>query len=246
VTNQKKRKPSETRRLLAGRTMFALASALRDLGLSSSELKEICESIESAPRGRLKSGLRENATDSAQLGTALTLWHRDPRFVDVHTGRPVPLKAFGRSPSIEALLRRAGIRSSVRYWATFLIDAQLVRRCPKGLYTPAGRSARMPALNALHIDHLALGVANLVKSAYRNFTPQGLRRPFLQGAAVVKNLPTGSREAFRTYINAQGDSFLATADDWMESRAIPQGTRRGQSKENKKSTAAVYAFAFFD
>jgi hypothetical protein len=228
--------------LLATQAARALVSALADSGLSASAIEGALREASSAaacPRNRRR---EPSQPDSAQLGTALALWHRDRRFTDTENGLPLPLQTTGRGKSLVALVRAAGIRSSPKKWATFLANCGVLRRTRDGRYLPRGRSARMPALNELHIDHVALGVYHLLRTATKNFTRKGLERPMLQSAAVVRNFPSDQQEKFRQFVNSQGDAFLANVDDYLElrSRRSASPTRRAP----RRARAGVYAFAF--
>jgi hypothetical protein len=102
----------------------------------------------------------------------------------------------------------------------------------------------MPSLNQLHVEHVALGVYHLVRTATKNYSADGLRRPLLQSAAVVRQFPNSQKERFRQFINAQGNAFLANVDDYLESRS-KQGARI-KVRVKRRTRAGVYAFAFVE
>lgn len=234
----------KTGELLADRSIAALAAALRAAGVSQRALARALTDQARTP-GPGKARYPDPAgIDSAQLGTALALWFRDKRYTDRVTGLPVALRMSGRAPSLLSLLRAAGVTRATPQWADFLVRAGLVVRGADGRCLPVGRSARMPEMNALQVDHLALGIYQLVVTGARNFSRAGRARPLLQGAAVVRNLPAKEREAFRRFIHAQGHAFLANADDWLESRAAAGGKRRKGERRSAKTRAGVYAFGF--
>lgn len=239
---KKRPTPSPELRHLAGQTTLALATALRDAGLSRAELQEAfgaaCSPNPAIPAPD------DTHIDSAQLGTALALWHRDRRFTDPDTGLPVPLTRAGRSRSLDALIRAAGIKSNRETWLKFFVTSGLVRPVSRTSYMPRGRSARMPSMNALQIEHVALGVYHLVRTALKNYTKAGVRRPLLQSATVVRSFPTARKEQFRQFVNAQGDAFLANVDDYLESRA--QHAPRSKPGAGPRKRAGVYAFAFIE
>lgn len=228
--------------LLANETAIALVSALADSGLSPSAIEDALREASLATRRTKKRLGPTSQPDSAQLGTALALWHRDRRFTDSTTGLPLPLRKSGRGKTLVTLMRAAGIRSSPETWATFLANCGVLRRTPNGGYLPRGRSARMPSLNALHVQHVALGVYHLLRTATKNFTRKGLARPMLQSAAVVRNFPTNRKESFRQFVNTQGDAFLANVDDYLELRSRqPPPTK---PRVLARARAGVYVFAF--
>lgn len=227
---------------LAQQTTMALASALREAGLDVAALSQVLSAASKAPKKALP--LVENKIDSAQLGTAFALWHRDPRFTDPRTGLPAPLARTGRAKSMAALMRAAGIKSRSPTWIEFLSRSGLLRQTTTGHYLPRGRSARMPSLNQLHVEHVALGVYHLVRTATKNYSADGLRRPLLQSAAVVRQFPNSQKERFRQFINAQGNAFLANVDDYLESRS-KQGARI-KVRVKRRTRAGVYAFAFVE
>lgn len=232
---------SELKRL-AARTTAALFAALAEAGLDTDDMETVLrEACSTAAKPRTVNGLGRGP-DSAQLGTALALWHRDPRFTDPVTGSPLALHPGGRGKSLTTLLRAAGVTSKCDSWAKFMIRSGVLRLLGDGKFLPRGRSARMPALNEMQIDHVALGVYHLIRTATRNYTPQVAKRPMLQGAAIVRGFPKRQRESFRRFVNQQGDAFLSNVDDYLESRSTKTSTRKGATKESGR--AGVYVFAF--
>jgi len=230
---------------LARRTMNSLAIVLRLQGVSAADIRKLCLlAAKQAAAAPIRPVRIPASKDSALLGSALALWFRDSRFLD-RAGLPKALKAYGRSPSVESLLRAASIRRNTKASVTFLAKSGLLSPTGHGKYIPTNRSARLPAIDGYFVEHISQGLMKLVETAYFNFTPKGKQQPLLQRAASVRELPRKYKAAFREYVNQQGNSFVTNIDDWMEAR-VPRSRRASKAKVAKHASiaAGVYAFAY--
>lgn len=225
--------------LLATRTLTALAIVLQRNGLTLGQIERTCSNAlraaATAPQMRHDIPV---AKDSALLGTALTLWHRHPSYV-TRQGTPKPLTLHGSSNSVQALLRQAGFKRQSRKLAIFLNSAGLLVRATRGKFLPIGRAARMPDINALFVEHIALGVMKLMQTVQHNFSAAGKQAPLLQRAAAVRHLPRKHHEAFREFVIEQGNAFVTNVDDWLEARSA-----KSSASAPSSMPAGVYAFAY--
>jgi len=233
--------------ILARRIFTALALVLRQQGTALEDIRTLCidtaNRAESDHAGKVRIPLSK---DSALLGSALALWFRDSRFLDA-VGMPKPLRAYGRSPSVESLLRAADMRRHTKESVRFLTQAGLIVPTRSGKFVPTNRSARIPSTDAYFVEHIAQGVMKLIQTAHFNFTPKGRRQPLLQRAASIRKLPRKHRAAFRDYVAEQGNAFVTNIDDWLEARAIrPNSRRDSQGLQAQSTSAGVYAFAYID
>jgi hypothetical protein len=232
---------------LARKLVTTLALVLRQQGLPADDVRAVC--LKAAEEAELPPGKRLHvppSKDSALLGSALALWVRDSRFLD-DAGNPRPLRAYGKSPSVESLLRAADVRRNTRAAAQFLIKSGLVKRVGRGKHLPTSRSARIPSVDAYFVEHIAQGVMKLVQTANFNFTPTGRRKPLLQRAASIRKLPRKYKAAFREYVNQQGNAFVTNIDDWLEARVIRETPiRSSRGNLPPAMSAGVYAFAYVD
>lgn len=241
---KKKRNSSETGKLLlARRAIIALTIALRRQGIPQSQIEEMyVHAVAHSFKKSTKYFVIPTSKDSAVLGTALAIWFRDPRFVD-KAGHPRALRAHGRSPSVEALLRAAGIRRNLTSAVNQLIDAKLLKPTANRRYVPSGRSAKITDFDSYLAEHIANGVLRLVETAHANFTRVGKRAPLLQRASSVRNLPSNLKAKFREYVNEQGNAFVTNIDDWLEARCVRNPQK--QERAARIAHAGVYAFAYF-
>jgi hypothetical protein len=152
---------------------------------------------------------------------------------------------LGQKPSVEHLLRAAGIRRNTKLIAKNALNAALIVKATGGRYLPADRSAKITNFDDYLAEHIANGVLRLVETAHFNFTPAGKRAPLLQRAAAVRALPTRLRRRFRAYVNEQGNSFVTNIDDWLEAHSARQGDNSTKRRQTV-ARAGVYAFAYFD
>lgn len=232
---------------LARKLFTALALVLRQQGIPSAEIRAVClEAASKADSATKRPRPIPPSKDSALLGTALALWFRDSRFLD-QIGLPRPLRAYGRSPSVESLLRAAEIRRNTKESVQFLLESGLIVKSRNGKCIPTNRSARIPRTDDYFIEHIAQGVMKLLQTAHFNFTPAGIQRPLLQRAASIRRLPRKHKAAFREYVNQQGNAFITNIDDWLEARAMREKQGVPSSKPKSRATSAgVYAFAYVD
>lgn len=225
--------------LLATRTLHALALVLRRAGLTVQQIESAAAAaVSAATVAPAKPVAIPITKDSALLGSALTLWHRDPNYVD-RDGMPKPVALYGPKPSVQSLLRAAGLKNQSRRAASFLKSAGLLIPAGRGKYVPLGRAARMPGINAHFVEHIALGVMKLMQTVQHNFTPEGKHTALLQRAAAVRHLPRRHHVAFRDFVNEQGNAFITNVDDWLEARAARHPTHSSTAEQ-----AGVYAFAY--
>jgi hypothetical protein len=231
---------------LARKLFATLAVVLRQQGLEAPDVRAMCMAAADLADAPVRKTLRiPPSKDSALLGSALALWHRDSRFLD-EAGFPKPLRAYGRTPSVESLLRAADVRHKTKASVQFLLRAGLVKRVSRNKCLPTNRSARIPSTDAYFIEHIAQGVMKLVQTAHFNFTPVGRRQPLLQRAASIRRLPRKYKSAYREYVNQQGNAFVTNIDDWLEARVIRDKKPGTRQLNAKPMSAGVYAFAFVD
>jgi hypothetical protein len=220
----------------------AVFKALQRHGVTADSLKVVSEKALaelSSPERRRASA----SVDSALLGSALTVWHRDPRFLG-SDGLPKPLTKVGRKGSIAELARVVAGSTLAGALASRLLRGRLVRAVGNtGTYRPANRSARMRSLNKQQIDHIANGVNKLLQTTTQNYVTKTKDRKLFEQSASVAKLPVKYREPFRKFVNRQGAEFVASIDDWLEARAVRPGPA-GVGRRPHTLQAGVYAFGF--
>ena len=230
--------------LLAKRATNALIAALRTHGVPLRVLREVCDQAIRAAEAPIPQHQVPIGKDSALLGSAIATWSRDPRYVD-NKGEPKPLPCFGARLSIEALLKKCGLRNGARAAAKQLIAVGAVQKTKRGRYLPTDRSVRITAVNDYLAEHVAHGVLRMVQTAFSNFSPAGRRQPLLQRAAAVRALPRSLRPDFQAFVNTQGNAFVTSVDDWLEARSVPV-QKAGRKGSKTYARAGIYAFAYFD
>ena len=229
---------------IAARLIESLAGALLHNGVSAAELRRIfhqaADELDASSARSVQGAVLEK--DSAMLGSALALWHRDSRYLTAD-GAPRPLQALGRYPSIQSLVRAAGMRTNSTSHVQLMIDGGLVLDGPKkGTYSPAGRSAKMPEMNEFLTEHLAQGIFKLVQTVTHNYSHRGRSSPVFQQAASVRRLPIRYQTAFKRFTLSQGAAFISNVDDWLEARSNSKG-RKAKARQ-RTMPAGVYAFAY--
>ena len=243
---QRTRRTRATKQLLATRAIGSLIEALRRYGVEEEHLQiAVRQCFRPPTRATTKSLAIDPAKDSSIIGTALAMWYRDPEFLDAD-GQPMPLRLKASKPSLVSLLAKAQVAVPVGTAVNLMKRARVIRRTSDDSYVPVRRSARMPEVNSLLVEHLAQGVLKLIQTSTYNYSTAGRRAPLFEQSARVRHLPKSFADDYRRFINAQGAAFVTRVDDWLETRAV---TRRSSARRPAREStipAGIYAFAFME
>ena len=215
-----------------------LASLLHFMASSGMSRKQIeaafsvCMQELSRPKGSKKweQMAAPRVGDETVESAVLRLWHRTSRYLD-SDAQPVPLKLYGRSPSVEALVRMQGASVNPRLVIRGLQSVGLIFRTSRGLYLPAQDSATIRQLHRLSVEHVGKSVMRLLGTVLRNTDPSQARTPLIERSARVPDLdaakprPSRSSRSSRAWpICSQSTTGWRRAG-WREPKgsAAPQG-----------------------
>jgi hypothetical protein len=171
------------------------------------------------------------------ISKLLHTWHQDPDFLD-DQARPLPLSVRGKSRSVEALARRAGVRMPIATLVGSLKSQRLLRVSPRNRVLPTRSVARIRTNGPELTGYVGQSVLQLLSTLHFNRNG-GRRGPLLERTAIVQDLPQRQVEKFRQYSSDQGAAFVSGANRWLESRRS-----KSSGKAEQVVTAGVHVFAF--
>ena len=180
-----------------------------------------------------------DSTDSAASAAAIQRWYIERRLT-TSDGSPKPLRLFGRAPSVEHLLRRDKSTTPARTIAAELVRLRLLKRTRKGEYIPTGRHIIIHRHHPFTYEQHAQTMVRLLKTVKHNASAIGSKEVLIERCARVKQLPHRKLQAFRDFTNQQGEVFIDSINDWLESHNTLETVRR----RSNVTEAGVHVFAF--
>jgi hypothetical protein len=210
------------------------------LGASIDEVHEIARASIRLASGEVLSKANESEDlDAHQYASVLRTWHRDTRFLSTE-GFPKHLDVRGRN-SLRTLVSVHYPRRQFDLVLQALAHTHLIRRDKSGRWYPTAKHAVFPSLSEELLAHLSEGVARFIETMTRNVETQDKRDLLFERSCKVRRLPVSAGPDFREFVNGQAVAFLEAVDDWLEGRV-----EEGRTKDERKCTAGVFAFAFMD
>jgi Family of unknown function (DUF6502) len=209
-------------------------------GVRTKDLLPIC--VRSIERSEHTSRSMGRCESGGLVTAALVLdaWHRDRRYLS-RRGSPRPVRLLGPGPSVEALVRRQGVKEHASAVARRLKTLELIVRCGNSLYRPASDVAVVSARDPLVLQHAARALSTLLETVGQNVSGTRHPAPLIERFAEVPDLPRRYVKEFRTFTQAQGRTFLRTVNDWLESRR----ERRCSARERTQTVrAGIHTYAY--
>ncbi len=150
-------------------------------------------------------------------------WYRLPRFVD-QRGTPLPLKLWGKAPSVEAIARlRTESPADVRRWIEVLLELGALRKVRGGKYLPANYTMMLAASKQAMRRHGWKMLDALVSALTHNFLEQDAAAREFERSVHSARLRSDEIPAFRRFLAAQGAMFIEAVDCWLEERQARAG-----------------------
>ena len=236
-------KSPSTERNFQFQVVFAVLQYLHRVGVTKKELRALTaraftELARSAGSNR-KSG-NVGSTEATILAMAIQRWYRDRTLVDP-AGNPIALRLLGSAPSVESLVRREKIGSDSERFTRDLVKFKVLKRCRNGKFLPTGRHLIVRNHHPFLAEHHARSVIRLLNTARSNVSSKSPLDFLIERCADVPRLPRSKLQAFREFTNQQGEAFIDTIDDWLETNNIGRNTKsRSRARE-----AGVHVFAFY-
>jgi hypothetical protein len=227
---------------LLGKLLQSVLSFMKQSGMNSRQLED---SFAKAMFDIGKSsGFPGNAAptpgDETVESGVIRLWHRNSRYLndDAH---PIPIRLYGKAPSVESLVRVQRTRVDPRLVIRRLKAAGFIRRRSSGLYVPVGD---MPTIGRLRdeysVSYVGKAVMRLLGTFFHN--TGGKRVRLIERTARVPDLDAREAKAFVDFTRRQGLAYLQAVDDWLETRRIAS---KSKGKPRPSITGAgVHLFAY--
>jgi len=178
--------------------------------------------------------------DETVESAVLRLWHRDHRYID-DEANPVPVRLYGRAPSVESLVRMQRSAVDAKSVIAGLRSVGLIKRAGAGKYLPASETATISFLHPLSIEHVAKSVMRLLGTVLRNTDKSRARLPLIERSARVPDLDPADSQAFAKFTREQGIAYLQAVDDWLETHRIGSSTK---GKVGSSIGAGVHLYAY--
>ena len=211
------------------------------MNLDTREIENVVSEAIVAARKKLSRRAKTEPANAYYIGAVFYRWFRERRYLDAQA-TPKAIRLRGRPPSVAALLRSEGIRGkAIDAFLTQIISLKLVREVDERKFTPVGPVAVFRDIGPEVIEHVAASFARLLSTVEHNTTPANRHSPLIERAASVPDLPVAEVPAFREFTRQQARSFLASIDDWLETkRRLASPKRRSQ----KVRSAGVHVYAY--
>ena len=174
------------------------------------------------------------------LSDMLHAWHEDADYIDSRA-TPIPLPLRGKGRSVESLLAKVGSKLPADKVLASLKMQRLVRRLENGKYKPTKAVAHLRGDGPEMSGYLGRAILHLIETNEANRSVSRGRKPLLDRAAIIEDLPRRDAEAFRRFSAEQGANVVANTNAWLEARR--SRNRRNVSREETLK-AGLHVFAF--
>lgn len=215
-------------------------------GVQPARIRNIVENrlaIESAHSVKGRESSKSKKVRSADTVAAVVLqrWHREPTLMD-ERAYPKPLPLFGRSPSLEALVRAEHPGETAKSIVRSMRAMGLVRLAANAKYLPVSRVATVSSPHPILLEHVSSSIARFLATVERNTSSAGKKHNLIERFTQIPDLSPREFAAFREFSQRHGSSFLASVDDWLEARRAKFG-----GKDRKSGVAAgIHVFGYID
>lgn len=239
-------KPLPGRQDLKDLLTAAFTLCFLDPSLKSAELDRLVAQSRTAARKRAGS-LRQNRRaifDFDALGHVVYIWQRSPKYLN-HDGQPLPLRAQGPAPSIQALFREVRRSEYSVQGIKDLVKLKRIRRLGSGHYVPCSEVTIVNELTPEFVRQLTQSMNRLVSTVLFNTSQKGSKTlRLVERMTCIPDLPLKQVRAFKQFAREQGGALINTMNDWLESRRGVQKARTLRS--SKHLTAGLHVFSFVE
>lgn len=170
---------------------------------------------------RLSDDLRNKRAPSTttldRIGRILAGWHQDPELTGPY-GLPLELSLTGTEPSFDLLIRRYGAETSsevalnelLRIGAAIVVSSSRVRVL-KRAYIPEESD---PAI----VQFMGIALRDLAETLDYNLNPKAEGGFFERRVWTPMGISPADVPAFDSFVNAKGQQFLETLDNYLTSK----------------------------
>lgn len=221
--------------------LYAVLLVMLRTGASIKDITAITAAVLAAAKSQLHEKPNADPALSVVVAGVLHTWHHDRRYLDRHAV-PRPLKLGSSRISFASLVRAENKQVDVTGVVAAMKRLKLVRRLADGRYRPTTRLATIQDLDPVLAEHVCHSLGRLLMTVSNNTRrgSNGLR--LIERSAQVHDLPYAKLSEFRDFANAQGEAFVSSMNDWLESRRARNGAR----VRSRVAQAGIHLFAFAD
>lgn len=171
------------------------------------------------------------------MASILHRWNNQRLYVDSHAN-PLSIKLRGKAPSLESLHRSERMNMSVGTMVREMLKLKVIRR-HNSRYRPMRNQLIGGLINPIRAQYIATAIGRLL-STIENNTELSRRPTLIERFAFVPNMAAGEYNDFCEFSHSQGSALVSEINDWLETRRIRGGSRRG----GKTIPVGVHIFAF--
>lgn len=212
--------------------MLAAQIPMREIVTTSSHAFETA-------RVRYRSNAPEDPLVSEAIASVLHAWHHNRAYTDAH-GCPKALHRANTRPSLVHLIKHEDGRVPPDEVIAAMIRLRLIRRTRDGKLRPVGRIATVRTLDPVLAEHVCQSLSRMLVTVNRNTCESEIETRLIERSAQVQDLPKQKLREFREFVNSQGEIFINSMNDWLESRR----SRSSSVARSRITRAGIHIFAF--
>lgn len=219
--------------------LHAVSFVMLRSGISPQEVTAISNAALALAQDQLSTRSEQVPRLSVIVAGALHSWHHRRAFLNTR-GKPRALSLRRGQMSVAALIRNEDSHANVPDVISAMKRLHLLTRTRGGLFLPTSQLATIIRLDPILAEHVCHSLGRLLATVSQNTQATKEERRLIERSAQVQDLPRRKLAEFREFANMQGELFVRTINDWLESRRVQDssGTRRQVAR------AGVHVFAF--
>jgi hypothetical protein len=151
------------------------------------------------------------------------------------------MKLYGARGTVEALVRSERPSSPARDIIADMKSLGLLKPVANGRYLPKARVATIGSMHPVLIEHVSKSLIRLLETVNQNTSSKRSVVPLIERFTHIPDLPVSRLNEFRAFSQQHGSAFLASVDDWLESRRVRNAQRKAQG-----TAAGVHVYAYIE
>jgi len=221
--------------------LYAVLLVMLRTGASVKDITATTAAVLAAAKSNLNASRSADPALSVVVAGVLHRWHHDRRFLD-RSASPRSLSPDSGRNSLTRLIRSENQKINVTDVVAAMRRLKLIRRHKDGHYRPTTRVATIHELDPVLAEHVCHSLGRLLLTVSNNTRHDANGQRLIERSAQVHDLPRNKLGEFRDFANVQGETFVNSMNDWLESRRA----RDGENERSKVTHAGVHLFAFVD
>ncbi len=208
-------------------------------GISTQEVTAISNAALALAQDQLNVRSEQMPRLSVIVAGTLHSWHHRRFFLNA-SGRPRALSLRRGQMSVAALIRSEDSQANVPDVISAMKRLHLLKRTRGGLFLPTSQLATIMRLDPILAEHVCHSLGRLLATVSQNTQAPKEEKRLIERSAQVQDLPRRKLAEFREFANMQGELFVRTINDWLESRRVQDAS----STRRQVARAGVHVFAF--